>query len=515
MTDPESPSEPRRPTSLGERTTRGYAWMLFQTMGTQAVAFIGQIVLAWVLLEEDFGVFALVNTVATLAGLAQRIGLRTILIRRERRFHLWATPAFWISTATGTASMLLMLAFAPFFTLAYDRPGLFWFVAIVALSAPPNAMSLVPEALVQAQMRFRLLAVVRFGMVAGTLGLTVIFALVGLGPWSFVLPFPIIHTARLLLLWRAARPPVHLRPQVRRWKYLLRDATMLTGNNVATYVTTQGDYVILGIFFADAVVGVYFYAYGLSQRAFVLLTRNLRDVLFPALTKLSHDGGRQVDAFLKATRLLLLLGAPFCLLQAALAEPACNLFLRDRMPGVAPILQILSIGCVFQLVGQPAFALLRAQGRFATLLRVSIVVGVLFVGMVLGGAILANESNAGVVTGGVVGAFMLISGVGQLLIGIRPAGRGWPDLRRVFIPPLGAAIIAVGIAWSLGQLLPAGTGGDVARLLGVTALALGLYVPLARRFAPGDFEELRRRILELVARRGKRRRAALAGESAP
>jgi PST family polysaccharide transporter len=362
--DSGQPTQPRAPESLTHKTTRGYAYMLAQAIGTALVNLGGFIVLGWLLLEQDFGLYALAMTIAAAAALIERIGITTILVRRYRRFDRWANPALWMSVAIGIAAGAVMAAVAPLGERFYEAEGLTGLILVVALSMPLIAVSGVPEARLQAQLRFRLLATIRFGLLAGIMLLTILFALLDFGPYSFVIPRPIMQAIRLIILWWVARPPVRWSPQLRRWRYMLTDAVMLGIFNASTFVQNHCDVIVLGFFHTDRVVGLYYYAIRLSQRAVVMLTLNLRDVLFPALSSIQDDPARQVVGFLRASRLMALVGVPACLLTAAIAEPGFRAALPERWAESVPVLQVLSLGSAFRLLGLPAFALIRAQGRF-------------------------------------------------------------------------------------------------------------------------------------------------------
>jgi PST family polysaccharide transporter len=471
--------------------------MLAQTLGGQLVNLIGFIVLGWLLFEEDFGLYALTVTIGAAAGLIQRTGLVTILVRRYRKFDRWANAALWMSLVLGLVSAALMVVAAPIGERLYGEEGLAGLILVLALSVPLNAVCAVPEARLQAQLRFRLLATLRFAWLAGTMALTILFALLEFGAYSFVLPRPIMQAGRLAVLWWITRPRIRWSLHLRRWRYMLTDVVMLTTFNVSVFVQNQCDYVLLGLFHTDRIVGVYYFAFGLSQRAVSMLTINLRDVLFPALSSIQDDPARQLAAFLRASRLLALMGAPACLLQAALAEPGISAFLPTRWEGAVPVLQVLSLGAVFRLLGLPAFALIRAQGRFRTLVVLSIAVGVLFIACVTVGAIVGEAKAVAVA----VALFMAVTGPVEMYVAILPGGGRWRDVWKVFAAPLALGAAAVGAAWLVGNALPAMPGRDWTLLVLIPLISGALYVPLIRWAAPEDGHDLTERFKDLLLRR--------------
>src|SRR4051794_5318839 len=68
--------------SLAGHAARGVGWLILQMGGTRVVAVVAQVVLAWLLRREDFGLLSKAFTVAALPGLLYQVGLREVLLGR-------------------------------------------------------------------------------------------------------------------------------------------------------------------------------------------------------------------------------------------------------------------------------------------------------------------------------------------------------------------------------------------------------------------------------------------------
>src|SRR6188472_3069998 len=88
---------------LGSQVASGFSLMLLQSLAGKVIAAAGQIILAWYLRPQEFGIVGLAFTISGLVALLQQAGLREILIRRSRTFSRWANAAFWMSLTTGLA----------------------------------------------------------------------------------------------------------------------------------------------------------------------------------------------------------------------------------------------------------------------------------------------------------------------------------------------------------------------------------------------------------------------------
>src|SRR4051812_23187819 len=172
---------------------------------------VGQVLLARLLLPEAWGLVGEAYSVTAFAILIQQAGLREILIQRQGHFGRWANPAFWMSLTLGCLGALAMVILAPIAGWMYEDwhftgppPTVVYLVLLLALSTPFAGLDIVADAKLTNELRFRFLAWVKWLTAVGTMGLSILFAKLHWGAYSFVLPLPIITVVRLVLMWSAA-----------------------------------------------------------------------------------------------------------------------------------------------------------------------------------------------------------------------------------------------------------------------------------------------------------------------
>lgn len=484
--------------SLAGHAARGVGWLLLQTAGAKIVALGAQVALAWLLRREDFGLLSKTFTVAALPGLLYQVGLREVLLGRTtsaRRIDRWVGPATWMAGGLGVLSALLMLLLAPVAAAflypvhvageaaSADRRQLVLMVAVLAWAAPVLALGNVPVAQLQARLRFRAVAGVNFLQLATISVLSICFALAGFGAYSFVLPWPLAAMVRLVVLWVLAPPPLPLRPRLNRWRYLASDTGHVLAARALALVTELGDYVVLGRFHPDVIVGVYYFAFNLSLQTAMLLALNLDGVLMPVLSKLRDEPARQRDAFLSAARAIALVGIPICFLQAVVAGPVIRLVFDPKWYAAIPVLQVLSVGMAFRVLTHPAQSLMRAQGRFATLTRLNGIGAIAFVALTTGAAARAMEGAAAVWVAFAVAVFFAVEGPAYMYLSVRRAGARRRDVALVYALPTLLAATAGMLSISIARVLPTAPGRvgaaiEAAVLCGAFTIAYGAGVRL-------------------------------------
>ncbi len=457
---------------------------------------VGHIILAWLLTRSDFGLIGLAYSVTGFAELVQNIGLREILIHRASQYRRWANAAFWMAIFSGLAAGSFMAALAPIAAEIFDNARVTGLVFVLALAAPLMALNNVPLAKLQSQMRFRLIAGIGVGTNLGQMTLCILLAWWGMGAYSFVIPRPLMALITLAVSWWAASPPIRWDLQVRRWRYLVTDSVKIFVGNIFVRITEYGDYIILGIFHPEEVVGIYFFAFNLSTQTLKLFTRNFKRVIFPALSSVQDEPARQVRAFLQTSRLLAFIGVPLCQLQAALSDPAVHLFFREDWHGVIPVLQILSLGMMFRVVGFSG-SLLNAQGRFGTKLVTNIIYGVTFLGMVAFGGWIGQE----VAVACMVVVYLTITIPTHMYIAIRPGGGRWRDIWDVFSKPIMIGGLTVGMVTLAGSFWPKTPIGQIMKILFITGISSMIYIIVMRQLAQEDWDVMVKRCQRLLMNR--------------
>ena len=294
--DPTSQSFP--PASLAEKTSGAFLWMVSQAIGSKLITALAQIVLAWKLDRKDFGLVGLAYTVSGFAGILQRSGLEDILIQRQKNIRRWATSAFWLALLSGCLAALAMLVAAPIAARFFKAPQLVTLICIIAISSPITALSIIPSAMLQIGFRFRAFSKINFVTSTLTSALSILFAWLGFGVYSFVLPQPISALVARSRYGRWPSPGISPHLQVRRWRYLMGDSAFLLGTAVCNAVMGNGDYLVLGILQPKEVVGSYFFAFNLSTQTIATLTTNLAAAVFPALSSLKEESGRLKAAYI-------------------------------------------------------------------------------------------------------------------------------------------------------------------------------------------------------------------------
>lgn len=188
-------------TNIEVKTITSLLWRFAERCGAQGVSFIVSIVLARVLLPEDYGTIALVTVFIAILQVFVDSGLGNALIQKKNADELDFSTVFYFNMFTCTILYLLMFFMAPYIAAFYENNSLVPVIRVLSLNLVISGLKNVQQAYVSKKMLFKRFF---FATLGGTLGAAVIgiyLALSGYGIWALVIQQVFNTMVDTLILW--------------------------------------------------------------------------------------------------------------------------------------------------------------------------------------------------------------------------------------------------------------------------------------------------------------------------
>lgn len=479
----------------GKQVFNSISWMLFQTGATKLTAILGQIVLAWLLLPEQFGLISLVYTVTTIGMLIQQFGLNDVLVRRQRSFKNWLPLSFGISWIFGIFSFLLLLLLGFIGSKIYHDNNIFILVSFYAFTTPMDALSVIPLTKLRIDLDFKTLSIIRVMETVMTMVLTVILAWIGLGVYSFVIPPLIVSAVALIVKYRISGLNILFTLHLKRWKYLTVNSSWSLAHSVVQRFMDQTDTILLGILVSKTVVGIYYMAFSLSIQVIGFVANNLPQVLFPSLASIK-DSKRAKEIYHKSVNYLSVFGAAFAVWQGATAYWLVRVLLSSKWVDTTPLVEILSIGMAFRAVAWLWSIPFRVTGRFAAMARQSFYSLLFMIVLVTAGTLLWGVYG----TAAAVSLYYAIISPYWLYKGFKLLGGTLQEALQMFTTSIPLALFSYGSGWYFFRFMYTGMN-PVTVLIIVSVLGTVLYITGIYLLMNETFREIRRLILDKIPRK--------------
>lgn len=352
--------------SLAGRVIRGAVWIIGGRVFVRALGLINTLVLARLLVPEDFGLVAIGVTVMQLLQNITDIGVSRTVVKFRDAGRAQYDTLFTISLIRGAAVSSIMLAAAFLADNFYADPRvtvIFFGIAIVPLfHALMNPRFFEFERELDFTKQFLLEAADKLIGVAVSITIAIIFRTY----WAIILGLVSGAFAQMIMSWlmRPYRP----RLSFSAVREIGGFAGWLAGLSFVAALNNKLDVLFLGKFVGPADVGAFFVGGSIASLPSGEIAIPMARAIYPGLSELQGDANAMRNAYLRAAEALALIAMPASFGVAFIAHDLVALLLGPGWERAALMLQYFSpaagLGIIFYATNAYALALGRARLLF-------------------------------------------------------------------------------------------------------------------------------------------------------
>jgi PST family polysaccharide transporter len=367
---------------LRHRALIGVVWTFTESWGAQLFQLIVFLILAWLLGPESYGLVAIAMPVV-MAGqfFVSSGGWVEVLVQRRDLDAEYCDTAFLCVVGVGATFSVVGMAGAPVVGWLFGRPDLVDIVRSLAVIPALSSFTIVPQALLQRELRFSVLALRSNLATLGSGVVGVLLAVSGAGVWSLVAQEITLRALSLLVLWRAHswRPRLHFSGRVAQ--AILSHTAPTLGAGAAGLgedLLLRG---VLGYVFGPTMTGQFFLAKKIVDVLRELLVAPWTRVALPVFAHLQDRPdslGRTLGTVAHAAAFV---SVPGYLGLFAVAPVFVAAALGSAWQDSVPMLRWLTLAGLLTAAGLVLSSLLQATGRFRLELWLRLVATMLLLGL--------------------------------------------------------------------------------------------------------------------------------------
>ncbi|MBW1833473.1 MAG: lipopolysaccharide biosynthesis protein [Deltaproteobacteria bacterium] len=367
------------PDGLKNKTLHALFWSSFERIGQQGIQFIISIILARLLLPEQFGLIAMLTIFMAIAQSFINSGFGQALIQKQDVTHIDECSIFYFNIFVGFFAAGLLCLAAPWIAGFYNQPLLVPLTCALSLNLIINAFGLVQITLLTKHIDFKtqLKVSVIATVISGTIGVPMAFN--GFGVWSLVAQSLSSNLFRTALLWlfNTWRPSLAFSLVALRGMFAF-DSKLLCAKLIAT-IFNNIYLIVIGKMFSAADLGFYSRAKGLQQLPVANISGIVSRVTFPVFSSVQDDKPRLKRGVRKALLTLAMLNFPLMIGMGVVARPLVMVLLTEKWGPCIPYLQSLCVVGMLYPVHLINLNVLTAQGRSDLFFRLEILKKILVV----------------------------------------------------------------------------------------------------------------------------------------
>ena len=359
--------------SLKDKTVKGVIWSAVDRFSAQGIQFVFSILIARLLVPEDYGVVAMLGIFMAVSQTFIDSGFGTALIRKIDRTEEDFSTVFYFNIVVATLFYFALFFAAPAIANFYNTPLLESITKVVALNLIINSLSGIHNAKLSIAIDFKSRAKISIAstLLTGAVGLWMAYA--GYGVWALVVQNLFSSAIRTVLLWVIVKWYPKLVFSWKSFKELFSFGSKLLASALLDTLYNNIYTLVIGKVFSSSTLGVYSKANALAQFPSSNITSVLQGVTFPVLSTIQNEDDRLADAYKRFLKIAAFVVFPLMIGLSAVADPFIRLVLTDKWEGAIYLLQIMCFWMMWYPIHAINLNILQVKGRSDYFLKLEII----------------------------------------------------------------------------------------------------------------------------------------------
>ncbi len=359
--------------NLKRKTVRGIFWSLLETSGQQGIQFIISIILARLLLPEEFGLVAMLAIFTAVSRTLVDSGFSQALIQKQNVTYVDECSVFYFNIFLGIVMTSALYFVAPWIAIFYETPILVPLTRLMSLTIVIGAFGTIQTTLLTKSINFKTqLRISLFATaLSGAIGISM--AILGLGVWSIVAQLLSNELLRTVLLWLLHRWRPAMTLSFTSLGSLFSFGSKLLFSSLLDTIFNNLYLLVIGKTFSAVDLGFYARAKALQEVPVNSISRPIGRVMFPIFSSVQDEKIRLKRGVRKVLMVLAFINFPMMIGVAVVAKPLVLVLLTNKWLPIVPYLQLLCIVGMLYPLHAINLNVLRAQGRSDLFLRLEII----------------------------------------------------------------------------------------------------------------------------------------------
>ena len=362
---------------------KNFLWRLAERVGAQGVKLLVELVLARILLPEQYGVIAMVAVFITVFNVFVDSGLGNALIQKKDADDLDFSSVFWFNVVWCVVLYGVLFLISPLVASFYHREELTQILRVLGLQIVISGVKNVYQAYVSRTMQFRKFF---FSTLGGTVGAAVIgitMAYRGYGVWALVAQqlFNVLTDTVILTITVKWHPKRIF--SLERLKGLLSYGWKLLLSALLDTLYNEARSLIIGRKYTSEDLAFYNRGELFPQVIAANVNTSIDSVLLPTMSREQDERDKVRAMTRRAIMTSTYIMAPLMIGIACIGTPLVRLILTEKWLPCVPYLQIFCASMLFFPIHTANLNAIKALGRSDLFLKLEILKKVIGIALIL------------------------------------------------------------------------------------------------------------------------------------
>ena len=360
-------------TNVKEKVISSLIWKMMERIGTQGVQFVVQLILARLLLPEDYGILAITTIFISIANVFIQTGFTTSIVQKKEIDEEYTSSMFYLMLIIAIILYMVLFLISQIIASLYNEPRITTIIRILVISLIFGSITSVQNAILSRNMQFKkyfyssILGII----FSGTVG--IILAYIGLGVWALVAQ----QLTNNLIIMIVLCLVVKWRP---KWLFSFKKVKELFKYGWKILVASLIDNIyndiyglIIGKIYDSKMLGYYNRGKQFPEVIVNNINGSISSVMLSALSNQQDNKEKLKNMVRRSIITSGFIIFPVVVGLAVVAEPLVKILLTEKWGECVPFMQILCFTYAFYLIDTANLQAIKAIGRSDVYLKLEII----------------------------------------------------------------------------------------------------------------------------------------------
>ena len=358
---------------LVDQVAKGVAWSTAEKVCSMLLQMVVSIVVARMLVPEDFGVRAILTFFTAVALVVVDSGFSQTLLRKDSPSNDDYKSVFLFNLGVSALLYLLFVLLSPLLAQYYDLAVIVKIAPVLFLLLPLNALGIIQNTKLSREFRFGLLSRINFvaSLVAGLVAIAV--AVCGGGVWALVAQRLTVVAVKSLLLWWRGDWRGEGKFSGAAWRAMAPFSLRLMSTDIVSAIYNNVAQLFIGKVYSPNTLGYFNQAQKIKDLPVQSAVLSVQTVTYPAMAKIKDDADKFAESYRKVLMINVFVMAPLVVGMSLVAEPLFLLLLGEKWLPTVPYFEVIALAGLFYPLAMVAYNVLKVHSNGAIIFRLELV----------------------------------------------------------------------------------------------------------------------------------------------
>lgn len=352
-------------------------WKLLERFSTQIASFIITIILARILMPEEYGIIAMLTIFINIANVIIDGGLNTALIQKKDADNVDFSTILIASLAVATLLYVILFFSAPYISSFYSVNILTPVLRVLSLNLIINSFNSIQRAYVSKYMLFGKLFYSSFFSVLLSGVISIYLAYSGWGVWALVAQQLLLQILISIIMWFTIKWRPIFVFSGDSFKGLFNYGWKILVTNLIISFYENARSLVIGKIYKPSALAYYDRGRQFPDLIMININTSLQTVLLPAFAEVQDDKIRLKEMMRRSLKLSCYCIFPFLTLMFVCAKPMVLVLLTSKWLMAVPFIQIFCVAQMLMPIQSSNIAAIKAMGYSGVILKLELLKKVL------------------------------------------------------------------------------------------------------------------------------------------